>query len=81
VHKGQLSRFCRGDFKTVSNNLQLVIEKLQISRASYAPTSTDNIEMGQTELIDPEMTIWRRNAGIKRGAYVAAIRAIEQLVV
>ncbi len=79
VNRGQLSRFCRGKFKTESKNLQRVVAMLQIHLASKIQAKDALVEVALPDLIDHVTSIWR-NAGSKRGAYVEAIKAIERLV-
>ncbi len=75
VNKGQLSRFCAGQFKTVSKNLQQVLDFLQLVEQPGDP----KVDTIPPEVLEQLGRSWAR-AGSRRGALVAAIVAIEQLL-
>jgi transcriptional regulator with XRE-family HTH domain len=75
VHKGQLSRFCAGRFKTISQNLQKVLNKLQITDAILVAEK----EKMPAEILERLERSWAR-AGPRREALISAISAIERLL-
>jgi transcriptional regulator with XRE-family HTH domain len=75
VNKGQISRFCNGDFKRMSTNLQQVLQMLQISEDSIRPAASSL----PRQLVLQLERIWQR-AGRKRPAVSEAIDALDQLV-
>lgn len=82
VDKGQLSRFCKGQFKTWSTNLQIVIAELQMSDGNVGERAASEAiapSAPPIQLLEHVAESWRR-AGGKREAYANAIYAIERLL-
>jgi transcriptional regulator with XRE-family HTH domain len=76
VDKSQLWRFCKGEFKRVSPNLQITLRYLQIEDVLDDPPWESAIPPDVRKRLED---VWER-AGSRQAAVVAAIDAIERLL-
>lgn len=74
VNKGQISRFCAGDFKTWSTNLQKVCAELQINE--ILPGENEPSDLAK---VLSEVRVGWECAGPRRAAYEHAIVALAKL--